>query len=296
MTTAVINFLKPPGMTSHDAVSFIRRTYRQKRVGHSGTLDPAAAGVLPVYLGNATRLVEYGDDFDKEYRTEILCGVTTDTGDDTGTVLIQKEVKLPPQIELEKTILSFLGRYEQVPPMYSALKINGRKLYELAREGIEVERSPRPVEIRSIRMLSTQGDRISMHVSCSKGTYIRTLCEDVGLRLGFPATMAFLLRTRVGPFDISQAFTPEEIAANPASALLSPDAAVAHFPVYRLNELETKLLKQGRVLALAGESLCIADNSAVRLYSNEDVFFGIGQIGINSRMLKPLKIFADGNG
>ena len=135
MISAVLNFLKPPGMTSHDAVSFVRHTYRQKRVGHSGTLDPAAAGVLPIYLGYATRLVEYGDSFDKTYRAEVLLGIKTDTGDDTGTVLQQTTVSLPPLHRIREVIESFQGGYEQVPPMYSAIKIDGKKLYELARAG-----------------------------------------------------------------------------------------------------------------------------------------------------------------
>ena len=295
MIDAVINLLKPPGMTSHDAVSFVRRIYRQKRVGHSGTLDPAAAGVLPIYLGNATRLVEYGDNFDKEYRAEILFGVSTDTGDDTGKVLRQQFIA-PEQLEgLEKVVLSFAGFYDQVPPMYSALKVNGRKLYELAREGKEVERAPRQVEIPAIRLLFQQNDRAVIHVACSKGTYIRTLCEDIGERIGVTATMSCLLRTRVGPFEINQAATLEEIAENPHSSLLPADTAVSHLPACFFGEIETKALRQGKIINAGDDSCSLADNCLVRLYSEGGAFIGIGQYSSVTGLMKPSKIFADGN-
>ena len=295
MMDAVINLLKPPGMTSHDAVSFVRRIYRQKRVGHSGTLDPAAAGVLPIYLGNATRLVEYGEHFDKEYRSEIQFGISTDTGDDTGTVLCRKTVDQALLQSLESVVSSFLGAYDQIPPMYSALKVNGRKLYELAREGIEVERVSRRVEIQSIRLLHQGDDQAVIHVSCSKGTYIRTLCEDIGVHLGVPATMAFLLRTRVGPFEIDHASTLEEITANPQHVLLPADIAVSHFSAYHFDEQETRYLKQGRSVEPRPDGLQWADKTYFRLYSNTGAFFGIGYFSLETGLLHPGKIFADGN-
>ncbi len=295
MIDAVINLLKPPGMTSHDAVSFVRRIYRQKRVGHSGTLDPAAAGVLPIYLGNATRLVEYGDHFDKEYRAEILFGISTDTGDDTGTVICRTPVELVLPEDMEELVSSFAGHYEQIPPMYSALKVNGRRLYEIAREGREVARESRQVEIRSIRLLYQHNDRAGIHVACSKGTYIRTLCEDIGSRAGVPSTMAFLLRTRVGPFEICQAATLEEIAEKPQSFLMPADVAVSHLPAGRFSEMETRLLKQGREVNAHTEMISCPDQSRVRLYSETGVFFGIGQYSLETGLLKPSKIFADGN-
>ena len=295
MMDAVINLLKPPGMTSHDAVSFVRRIYRQKRVGHSGTLDPAAAGVLPIYLGNATRLVEYGEHFDKEYRTEIQFGISTDTGDDTGAILCRKAVDRAMLQNLESVVSSFLGAYDQIPPMYSALKVNGRKLYELAREGIEVERVSRRVEIQSIRLLHQGDDQAVIHVSCSKGTYIRTLCEDIGFRLGIPATMALLLRTRVGPFEIDHASTLEEITADPQHVLLPTDIAVSHFSAYHFDEQETRHLKQGRSVEPRPDGLKLADKTYLRLYSNTGVFFGIGYFSLETGLLHPGKIFADGN-
>ena len=294
MTTGLINLLKPPGMTSHDAVSFIRRIYRQKKVGHSGTLDPAAAGVLPVYLGHATRLVEYGEVFDKEYRAEILFGIATDTGDDTGAILRQCPVDPALLDDLESVVHSFLGGYDQVPPMYSALKVAGRKLYELAREGKEVDRAARPVEIRAIELLYRDNDRAGFHVACSKGTYIRTLCEDIGSRLNLPATMSFLLRTRVGPFSVDQAATLEEIEAQPDAVLLPADLAASHYPAVHVDAQFTRLLKQGQAVAAIPESQKREKTSIVRLYSDTGAFFGIGTVSPETGLLSPNKIFGNG--
>jgi tRNA pseudouridine55 synthase len=179
--------------------------------------------------------------------------------------------------------------------MYSALKVNGRKLYELAREGKEVERAARQVEIHSIRLLYRLNDRAGFHVSCSKGTYIRTLCEDIGERIGVPATMSFLLRTRVGPFEIGETATLEEIAENPQSVLLPADLAVSHFTACHFDELETRLLKQGQLVQASSGFVSQCKNPMVRLYSEEGVFFGIGQFSVETGLMKPSKIFAGGN-
>ena len=294
MISAVLNFLKPPGMTSHDAVSFVRHTYRQKRVGHSGTLDPAAAGVLPIYLGNATRLVEYGDSFDKTYRAEVLLGIKTDTGDDTGTVLQQTTVSLPPLHRIREVIESFQGGYEQVPPMYSAIKIDGKKLYELARAGKIVQRQARRIEIPSISLLAVHDCRLTIEVICSKGTYIRTLCEDIGERLAMPATMSLLLRTRVGPFAVNRSVSMEEIAAEPEQTLLPPEFAVSHLPACTLSEAESTDLRHGRLVR--SECLLKAGDDAqiVRLYDAKRTFFGMGRFDSADGMLKPIKIFSGG--
>ena len=294
MTTAVINLLKPPGMTSHDVVAFVRRLYRQKKVGHSGTLDPAAAGVLPVYLGQATRLVEYADEFDKSYRAEIIFGITTDTGDDTGTTLVSRSLNPGALDGLKDAVESFAGGYEQIPPMYSALKINGKKLYELAREGIEVERTARWIQINEIQLLWQSVDRATIQVTCSKGTYIRTLCADIGDKLHLPATMGFLLRTHVGPFALNQAHTLEEITADPQGVLLPADIAVGHLASCRVDANEARLLQQGQAVVNRDESLRLSRAQLVRLYDNEGIFFGMGQLTCQAGMLQPIKIFADG--
>ena len=292
MISAVLNFLKPPGMTSHDAVSFVRRIYQQKRVGHSGTLDPAAAGVLPIYLGNATRLVEYADSFDKTYRAEVLLGIKTDTGDDTGRVLQHKTVELPAKQQLEEIVRSFQGGYEQIPPMYSAIKIDGRKLYELARVGQEVERQPRRIEIPMIKLMAVHDCRLTIEVTCSKGTYIRTLCEDIGFRLGMPATMSLLLRTRVGPFAANQASTIEEITTDPVKALLPADFAVSELPACTLNETETGHMTHGRPIMKSVSELPGDRDLILRLYDCQQNFFGIGRLDAATGLLRPVKIFS----
>jgi tRNA pseudouridine55 synthase len=294
MISAVLNILKPPGMTSHDAVSFVRQLYRQKRVGHCGTLDPAAAGVLPVYLGNATRLVEYADQFDKEYRAELLLGVSTDTGDDTGSVLREQRVVLPAPEKLQAAVNSFQGGYDQIPPMYSALKIGGVKLYELARAGQEVERLPRRINIPEISLVAAHENALTIQVTCSKGTYIRTLCEDIGAKLDLPATMAFLLRIRVGPFLIENSVCMEELADNPEKYLLPPETAVLDLPACQFDAREVAFLKQGR--KILAPILNQGENSlaTIRLYDADRLFFGIGSIEQESGLLHPIKIFAGG--
>jgi len=294
MISAVVNILKPPGMTSHDVVSYIRQRVRQKKVGHCGTLDPAAAGVLPIYLGNATRLVEYADHFDKEYRAELLLGVSTDTGDDTGTILRQQRVVLPSLDILQETVKSFQGGYDQVPPMYSALKVAGAKLYELARSGKEVERAPRRIDISQIRLVSVQDHSLMIQVACSKGTYIRTLCEDIGAKLDLPATLSFLLRTRVGPFLIKNAVTLEEFGDEPERFLLSPEVAIAHLSAWHFDENEAGHLKHGRKVFRVPKDETESMQDAVRLYDANNQLFGIGRYFGGSGLLQPLKIFSDG--
>ena len=198
MTDGIVNVLKPPGMTSHDVVSRIRRLYRIKKAGHSGTLDPDAAGVLPVFIGNATRLLEYAATATKHYRAEGMFGIRTDTGDDSGNILETKPVPAISATEFEKDLQQFRGKILQVPPMYSALKVNGKKLYEYAREGIIMERPARPVEIFCLDCVKLYPPYFSLDIGCSKGTYVRTLLEDIAASLGTCACMTFLLRTRAG--------------------------------------------------------------------------------------------------
>lgn len=201
MYHGVINIYKEKGYTSHDVVAKLRGILRQKKIGHTGTLDPAAEGVLPVCLGRGTKLCDMLTDKTKTYRTVMLLGVTTDTQDTTGTVV--KESSLWKSLDSRDVIraaVSFVGPYSQVPPMYSALKVNGKKLYELAREGKEIERQARPVEILSLTVDAVELPRVAMTVHCSKGTYIRTLCHDIGELLGCGGCMESLLRTQVDRF------------------------------------------------------------------------------------------------
>lgn len=210
MKNGVLNVYKEAGFTSHDVVAKLRGICGQKKIGHTGTLDPDAVGVLPVCLGNATKLCDPLAGETKEYEAVLLLGKVTDTQDLSGTVLEEHEVTADEK-EAEAAVLSYIGNYEQIPPMYSALKVNGKKLYELARAGKEVERQARPVQIFSIQILKMELPEITFRVECSKGTYIRTLCHDIGQKLGCGGAMKSLKRTRVGRFSIEEARTLGEL-------------------------------------------------------------------------------------
>lgn len=210
MIHGIINVYKEAGYTSFDVVAKLRGILKQKKIGHTGTLDPAAEGVLPVCLGNGTKLCELLTDKTKEYEAVLLLGKTTDTQDTTGAVLSERPVDCTEE-EVRTAIMSFVGAYEQIPPMYSAIKIDGKRLYELAREGKTVERKGRRIEIYEIEICSVQLPRVTYRVRCSKGTYIRTLCQDIGEKLGCGGCMEHLLRIRSGSYGIDDALTLREI-------------------------------------------------------------------------------------
>ncbi len=210
MISGIVNVYKEKGYTSFDVVAKLRGIFRMKKIGHTGTLDPDAEGVLPVCLGKATKVCGMLTDEDKEYETVMLLGTVTDTQDISGTVLRQREVTVTEE-EVRAAVMRFVGDYMQVPPMYSAKKVNGKKLYDLARAGVTVERKPQPVHISSIEILSLSLPRVRMRVACSKGTYIRTLCEDIGQALGCGACMEELLRTRVSRFFLKDALSIAQI-------------------------------------------------------------------------------------
>lgn len=238
----VINMLKPAGMTSHDAVGFLRRLSGEKKIGHTGTLDPMAAGVLPLCVGNATRIIEYMDKHTKSYRCQIILGVETDTLDIWGHLIKDKrdKVKLPDTHELNDALQSFVGKSEQVPPQYSAIKIRGKPMYNYARQGQEILLKPRPITVYSCRLISHDklNGRVMFDVSCSPGTYIRSLCRDLGELVGTGGAMSFLLRTGSGPFTIEEAKTMEELKVGWRNHLLSSD--------YALDEMGALLIPEGR--------------------------------------------------
>ncbi len=288
MKDGILNVLKPPGMTSHDVVAFLRRVYKTKKIGHAGTLDPAAAGVLPVAVGKATRLLEYMTAAEKEYRAELSLGYATDTGDDDGAIIAEKAVEVfPSEEEITGVLSSFLGKSRQVPPMYSAIKIDGKKLYEYAREGIAVERPVREIEIFAIRLMQVENTRFTFSVLCSKGTYIRSLCEDIGSKLGYPATMSFLVRTRVGIFNVNEALTLEEIALEPEKALLPIDFGASELPKLELSNEAAKAFSCGQHPQVQDE---LSDGTLCRVY-NETVLIGIGRYLKNGSCLIPEKVF-----
>ena len=211
MINGILNIYKEKGYTSHDVVARLRGIFGQKKIGHTGTLDPDAEGVLPVCLGRATKVCDLLTDKDKTYEAVLLLGKETDTQDITGTVLKECDPSEITEETAKKCIESFIGEYDQIPPMYSALKVNGKKLYELAREGKVVERKSRKVQIYDIRIKEMKLPRIRMEVSCSKGTYIRTLCNDVGEVLGVGGCMESLLRTKVSRFELNDSMKLADI-------------------------------------------------------------------------------------
>ncbi len=237
---------KPQGWTSQDVTARLRRVYATRRIGHGGTLDPMATGVLPVFVGRATRGVEFFEHAEKTYETVLLLGRTTDTQDVIGTVLAEKTVHLSPA-DIENVLPRFRGDILQVPPMYSALKVNGRKLYELARKGQEVERQPRPITVFELTNLGFDGTRLSLRVKCSKGTYIRTLCQDIGEALGCGGCMEALRRVRAGEYGIEDAVPLEQLleSETPEQYLRSLDTMFAHCPAVTLTANQEKRCRNG---------------------------------------------------
>ena len=237
---------KPQGWTSQDVTARLRRVYATRRIGHGGTLDPMATGVLPVFVGRATRGVEFFEHAEKTYETVLLLGRTTDTQDVTGTVLAEKAVRLSPA-DIENVLPRFRGDILQVPPMYSALKVNGKKLYELARKGQEVERQPRPITVFELTNLGFDGTRLSLRVRCSKGTYIRTLCQDIGEALGCGGCMEALRRVRAGEYGIEDAVPLEKLleSETPEQYLRSLDTMFAHCPAVTLTANQEKRCRNG---------------------------------------------------
>ncbi len=285
----ILNVLKPPGMTSHDVVYRIRKLTNIKRTGHTGTLDPGAAGVLPVCVGKATRVAEYVLETDKTYRAELTLGTSTDTEDVAGEIVKQSVVPVITEKDVSRVLTELLGPGHQIPPMYSAVKKNGIKLYELARRGETAEREPRPVNIYNIELVRLQAEKIIFDVKCSRGTYIRTLCVDIAAKLGSCGHMSFLLRTAVGPFALDKSYTLEELeeldaAGELKSALLQPDAALAHIEAIYLSAEDAQKVSHG-----VSVSVSEAKESLVRVYDPGNTFMALAKI--NSGILKPIKVF-----
>lgn len=276
----IFNVLKPPGMTSHDVIGFLRRALNTKKIGHGGTLDPDAAGVLPVFAGTATRLLSYAMEGRKQYIAEFTLGEQRNTGDDSGTLVKTMPVPELSEAKLKEVLQSFLGKQIQLPPMYSAVKINGQKLYQLARKGVEVERKARPIEIYKLELLDAKLPTESISakysftvaVECSKGTYIRVLGEDIATALGTCGTMSFLLRTQVGSYLLNEAHTLQEIAENPAGCCAEPITAVSHLPKLELTANQAARITNGVRTTVNGT----VDGQYALLGPNSE-FLGIGK-------------------
>ena len=310
MVNGIINVYKEKGYTSFDVVAKLRGILKQQKIGHTGTLDPDAQGVLPVCLGKATKVCDLLTDKNKEYKAVMLLGKVTDTQDMSGTVLQEREVCVSEQ-EVRDAVLSFVGDYEQVPPMYSALKVNGKKLCDLAREGKTVERKARPVRILSIEIEKIELPRVTMKVECSKGTYIRTLCQDIGEKLGCGACMESLLRTKVSKFFVEDALTlgqieelvakegagmePAEWSAKTFSFIQPVDSVFVQYPKAVVLQNYDKVLYNGNRLEkeFFQNYQSEWEETPIRIYDEKDCFIGLYEYKPVQKNYKPAKMFIE---
>ncbi len=303
MYHGIINIYKEKGYTSHDVVAKLRGILQMKKIGHTGTLDPDAQGVLPVCLGKATRLCEMLTEKEKVYEAVLLLGVETDTQDTSGTVLAKYPVTVSEE-QVKNVIEQFQGEYQQIPPMYSALKVNGKKLYELAREGKVIERKARTVEIYEIVVLNIKLPRVKIQVRCSKGTYIRTLCYDIGEKLGCKGCMEELVRTRVSGFRIEEAVSLKKVEEFVASGkveayILAVDQILKEYPAIIVQKESSRLLYNGNPLLLknlqSGTDLSFIQQkedmrqNMVRVYDWEGTFLALYQY--QAETFYPVRMF-----
>ena len=302
MIHGVINIHKEKGFTSHDVVAKLRGIVGQKKIGHTGTLDPDATGVLPVCLGKATKLCDMLTDKNKTYETVMLLGKTTDTQDISGTILFEVSADALNEEVVVEAIQSFVGDYMQVPPMYSALKVNGKKLYELAREGVEIERKARPVTILDIQIKEINLPRVRMEVSCSKGTYIRTLCHDIGQKLGCGACMEELIRTKVSRFELKDSMTLSQVAELKQNGelekkLVPIDEMFSDYEAITLKEEFVSFLYNGNTFLPKHlqTRIELEDGKMVRVYDNTGTFIAIYRFQKENYVFKIEKMFYDRN-
>ena len=277
---------KPAGWTSQDVTARLRRVFGTRRIGHGGTLDPMATGVLPVFVGRATRGVEFFEHAEKTYETELLLGIATDTEDTTGTVLFRREVSVTPG-QLTAVLERFRGEIMQIPPMYSALKVNGQKLCDLARKGRQVERQPRPVTIHELTLLSREGDTLRLRVRCSKGTYIRTLCADIGEALGCGGCMQALRRTQAGEYTIAEAVPLQRLleAAEPETYLRDVDTMFRGYPGVKLTANQEKRCRNGNAFSVT------LPGGTYRAYSQTGEFLMLAKV--EDGVMSTIKSFFD---
>ena len=264
---------KPQGWTSQDVTARLRRVFNTKRIGHGGTLDPMATGVLPVFVGRATRGVEFFEHAEKTYETVLRLGITTDTEDITGTVLTSCDAFVTGE-QLENVLQQFRGEIMQVPPMYSALKVNGQKLCDLARKGKEVERKPRPITIHELTLLGMEAEGIRLRVRCSKGTYIRTLCKDIGRALGCGGCMAALRRVSAGEYTIEESVPLQTLldSENPESYLRPVDTMFRNYPAVTLTQKQTLRCRNGNSFSVKME------DGTYRAYAQDGEFLMLAKV------------------
>ena len=268
----IINIYKPKGMTSHDVVYRVRKITGIKKVGHTGTLDPDADGVLPICIGKGTKLSDMLTFSDKSYRAVFRLGVTTDTQDMSGEILKQADVYVS-ENEIKDTINYFIGEYDQLPPMYSAVKVGGKKLYELARKGIEAERSTRRVTIYKIDILNIENNDITIDVDCSKGTYIRTLCNDIGEKMGVGGAVVSLTRTKSGIFEIKDSITLEALESNGADKFIIPCEDMFDYDKVSVSGGRLKRVLNGNSIHFDGE-----EGKTYRVFDDEGKFLCVSKV------------------
>ncbi len=271
MSDGFINLNKPSGMTSHDAVNRVRKIFSTRKVGHAGTLDPQAAGVLPIAIGRATKFIEYLADCQKIYRAEILFGIATDSGDLDGKIISRADnnFKMPTVDEFKAVLKNFIGEIEQTPPKFSAIKIHGRKAYDLARKNLEFDMPSRHVKIFDLKLLALEKNSATIEISCGKGTYIRSLAIDIGERLKIPATLKNLLRLRVGDFDLKNSTTLDQLTTE---NILPVETCLNHLPRFELNENRIRAFLNGLPTTIHAP-----DKNSLRIFASGK-FLGVGKI------------------
>ena len=272
MKDGFINLNKPSGMTSHDAVNHVRRIFSTRKVGHAGTLDPAASGVLPIAINRATKFIEYLADLDKTYRAEILFGISTDSGDLDGKIIARADDFSIDGNELDATLKNFVGEIEQTPPKFSAIKIHGRKAYDLARKNLEFDMPRRLIKISKLELVGLDKNSATIEIDCGKGTYIRSLAIDIGERLNLPATLKNLVRLRVGDFDLKNSLTLDKIKNLGEDCLLPIEDCLNHLPRFELDERRIKAFTNGLPTTVRA-----ADEKFLRIFASGK-FLGVGRI------------------
>lgn len=301
MINGVINVYKEPGFTSHDVVAKLRGILKQKKIGHMGTLDPNAVGVLPVCLGKATKLCDILSEKDKTYNATLLLGLDTDTQDTSGEVISKADTDSIMELSEDKvfeTIKSYIGDYEQIPPMFSAIKIGGEKLYNLARRGEVIERPARHCRIIDITVTKMELPRVDLHVTCSKGTYIRTLCHDIGKDLGVGGCMEKLVRTKVERFSVEDSITLKQIEEfrdnNTLEDYITPvDEMLGNYSKCMVSKGAEKLVYNGNIFTSGNTFLKMnhEDGQIVRVYTSEGEFIGLYKFNSEKQIYKPVKMF-----
>ena len=301
MINGVINVYKEPGFTSHDVVAKLRGILKQKKIGHMGTLDPNAVGVLPVCLGKATKLCDILSEKDKTYNATLLLGLDTDTQDTSGEVISKADTDSIMELSEDKvfeTIKSYIGDYDQIPPMLSAIKIGGEKLYNLARRGEVIERPARHCRIIDITVTKMELPRVDLHVTCSKGTYIRTLCHDIGKDLGVGGCMEKLVRTKVERFSVEDSITLKQIEEfrdnNTLEDYITPvDEMLGNYSKCMVSKGAEKLVYNGNIFTSGNTFLKMnhEDGQIVRVYTSEGEFIGLYKFNSEKQIYKPVKMF-----